>query len=115
MIPAPSHAASVSFRQVTNQIKRKRKRKISTLVPEVQDSAALLAVDDFLSRFNARCGRSRYFHVAAGTNTVLHGDDCSVAFTVEQALELVEQIGVDFRRKRFPLSFEFLLLRSQRF
>jgi hypothetical protein len=46
---------------------------------------------------------------------MLHGDDRSVAFTVEQALELVEQIGVDFRRKRFPLGFEFLLLRSQRF
>ena len=76
--------------------------------PEVQDPAALLAVDDFLSRFDPRRGRSRYFHVATGANTVLHGDDRSVAFTVEQALELVEQIGVDFRRKRFPLGFEFL-------
>ena len=31
--------------------------------------------------------------MAAGTNTVLHGDDRSVAFTIEEAFELVEQIG----------------------
>jgi len=75
----------------------------------------LIAADDFLSSFDARRSRSRYFHVAAGTNTVLYGDDRRVAFTVEQALELIEQVSVDFRRKRFPLCFEFLLLRSKRF
>ena len=46
---------------------------------------------------------------------MLHGDDRSVAFTVEQPLELVEQIGVDFRRKRFPLICQFCLLRFKRF
>ena len=44
---------------------------------------------------------------------MLHGDDRSVAFTVEQALELVEQIGVDFGRKRFPLICQFCLLRLE--
>jgi hypothetical protein len=75
----------------------------------------LLAVDDFLSRFDPRRGRSRYFHVAAGANTVLDGDDRSVAFTVEQALELVEHVGVDFRCKRFSLVCQFCLLRFQSF
>ena len=82
---------------------------------EVQDPAALLAGNDLLPRFHARRGRSRYFHVAAGANTMLDGDDGRVTFTVEHALELIEQIGVDFGRKRFPLGFKFLLPASQRF
>jgi len=88
---------------------------LSILRSEEQDPAALLATDDFLSRFHARRGRSRYFHVATGTNTVLDGDDRSVAFTVKQALELIEQIRVDLGSKRFPFGFELLLLSSQRF
>jgi hypothetical protein len=75
----------------------------------------LLAANNFLSRFHPCRGGSRNFHVAAGANTVLHCDDCSVAFAMEEALELVEHISVDFRRKRFPLICQFCLLLFQRF
>jgi hypothetical protein len=50
----------------------------------------LLAADDFFAGFDSCCGRSRYFHVAAGANAVLDGDDRSVTFAVEETLELVE-------------------------
>jgi hypothetical protein len=82
---------------------------------EVQDPTALFAADDFLPRFDPRCGGSRNFHMATGANTVLHCDDRGIAFAIEQALELVEHIGVDFRRKCFPLICQFCLLRFQRF
>jgi hypothetical protein len=65
----------------------------------------LLAANDFFSGFDSCRGRGRYFHVAACANAVLDSDDRSVAFAVEETLELVKQIGVNLRRKRFPLIF----------
>ena len=46
---------------------------------------------------------------------MLHRDYRRVAFAVEEAFELVEQIGVDFGGKRFSLFFELLLLTGQSF
>jgi hypothetical protein len=85
------------------------------MLAEVQNPTALLAVNDLFARFHARRGRGGHFHVAAGANTVLHSDDRSVAFAIEQALELVEHIVVDLRSKRCPLGFELFLLRPQSF
>ena len=94
---------------------RYRTAKRLHYAPRYKNPTALLAADDFFSRFDLRCCGSRYFHVAAGANTMLHRDDRRVAFAVEQALELVEQIRIDFCRKLFPLLRQFLCCVSKRF
>src|SRR5689334_19006228 len=81
----------------------------------VKNSCAVFAANDLFSGLYPRRSRRRDFHMTAGANTVLHRDDCCIAFAVEEPFELVEQIGVDSCGKSFSLLFQFLLLSLQRY
>ena len=65
------------------------------LLGNVENPAALFAVDDFFTGFGVHDSRRRHFHVATGANIVLERDDRRIAFALKQALESIEQIFVD--------------------
>ena len=67
---------------------------VTILRRHVENSPALLTVDDFLARFRVFHGRGGQFHVAAGANTVFDGDNGGIAFAGEESFEASQQILV---------------------
>ena len=62
-----------------------------------QNPSAIFAAYNFFSRFHACRSRSRHFHVAAGANAMLDGNDSRIALAFEKTFEPAEQILVNFR------------------
>ena len=62
----------------------------------VQDPAAVLATDDFLSSFRSMRGLRGHLHMTAGANFVFQRNDHGVAFALEKTFEAAQQIFVDF-------------------
>src|SRR6266487_3007989 len=62
----------------------------------VQDPPAVLAIDDFLSRFRSMRGLRGHLHMTASANFVLQRNDHRVAFALEKTFEAAQQIFIDF-------------------
>jgi hypothetical protein len=78
------------------------------LLGNVENPAALFAVDDFFAGFGVHDSRRRHFHVATGANIVLERDNRRIAFALKKALEPIEQIFVDLRGQLRALVRQFL-------
>src|SRR5689334_6993833 len=94
---------------------RKSKSKSESLSRDIQNPAALLAVDDLFPRLGIFHRGDRQFHVTTGADPMFDRNDCGVAFAREQSLETVEQIFVHFFGEFFSFLRELLKPRIERF
>ena len=62
----------------------------------VQDPPAVLAIDDFLSRFRTMRGLRGHLHMTASANFVFQRNDYRIPLALEKTFETVQQIFVDF-------------------